>query len=362
MQFPTLRRQFVLARLGGIPVVADYRWLLVILMMSAAIAVTLNGRVNSIAVSLVFGVVTSVIFFFSIFLHEFGHALAAKHQRLKVVAIILHPFGGMTQFTAEPSTPRAEFRIAAAGPLTSFALAVIFALVGAAANSAMADILAVLCFTLSAGNLLLAIFNLLPGYPLDGGRVLRAYLWQNGKELDEATRLSAQFGKIIAFLLMFVGVVIFLLQASFFSGIWAFIIGLFLYDSAKAATRHISLRKNVVAADVMRLPVSIAPDLFIQKFIDEVLPMHRNEIFPVAREGHLYGTLLLKDLTEIDRSEWSELTIGDVMIAIRREHFIELNTPMNIIRDVIRTNGIGAVSVVDSDGKLVGFLQTPLPA
>ncbi len=361
--FPSsLKNQFVLARLGGIPIVADYRWVLVILLMSAAIAVTLNGRVESIGVSIAFGVVTSVIFFVSIFLHEFGHAFAAKRERLKVVAIILHPFGGMTQFAAEPSTPQAEFRIAIAGPMVSFALAVVFALAGAAANSVSADILAVLCFTLSVGNLLLAIFNLLPGYPLDGGRVLRAYLWRNGKDTDEATRVSAQFGKIIGFFLMFVGVVIFLFQASLFSGVWAFIVGFFLYDAAKAATHHINLRKSVVAADIMRLPIAAAPDLTIQKFIDEVLPMHRSDVFPVARDGHLYGTLLLKDLKVIDRSEWNNLTISDVMIAIRREHFIELDTPVNIIREVVRTNGIGAVSVVDADGKLVGFLHGPLPA
>ncbi len=356
-----LRSQFVLARFSGIPVVADYRWVLVLLFTSVAIAIGLNNRVNSPAVSIVFGVVTSLIFFFSIFLHEFGHALAAKWQRLRVVAIVLHPFGGMTQFTAEPETPQAEFRIAIAGPLVSFALAVIFALIGAGAYSIAADILAVICFTLAAGNLLLAIFNLLPGYPLDGGRVLRAYLWRNGKDLDEATRLSGQFGKIIAFLLMFVGALIVLLQADLFSGLWAFLVGLFLHDAAKTAMRQVTHRKDIVAADVMRLPISAKPDSTIQQFVDETLPMHRSEVFPVARDGQLYGTLLLKDLRSIDRSDWSKVLLSDVMVPIRREHFIELDTPMNIVRELVRTNGIEAVSVVDAAGKLVGFLQTPLP-
>jgi len=351
-----LKGQFVLARVGGTPVVADHRWLLVMLLTSAAIAIGINGRAGGIGISIVFGVVTSAVFFFSIFLHEYGHAFAAKRQRLRVTAIILHPFGGMTQFAAEPATPQAEFRIAAAGPLVSFALAIVFALVGAAANSAAADILAVLCFTLSAGNLLLAVFNLLPGFPLDGGRVLRAYLWQNGKGLDEATRVSAKFGKIISYLLMFAGAMIIILQADLFSGIWAFLVGLFLFDAANTAMRQISSQKNVVAADVMRLPVPVSPDLTIQRFIDEILPMNRSEIFPVSSGGQLYGTLLLKDLTVIGRDEWRDLPIEKVMIPIRREHFIELDTPMNIIREVVRTNGIGAVSVVDEQGKLVGFL------
>lgn len=355
------KKQFVLGTFGGVPVKADPRWVLVIILTSAAIAIGLYAQVNNAAVSIVFGVAASIVFFFSIFLHELAHAVVARREGVPVIAIVLHPFGGMTQFAEEPPDAQAEFRIAAVGPAASFAIAVIFALLGAGAYYAAADILATILFTLSAGNLLLAVFNMLPGYPLDGGRVLRAYLWRTGKDHAEATRRSAEFGKGIAYLLIFAGVLLFVLQVDAFSGLWAVLIGVFLLDSAKKAIWQTEVVRDIAAGDVMRLPVSVSPDISVQKFVDEVLPMHRVEVFPVSGGGDLFGTLVLKELMKTPRGEWNELRIKDVMIPIRREHFVEQHTPMDIVREVIRTNGIGAVSVVDANGKLVGVLENPLP-
>jgi Zn-dependent protease len=354
------KKQFVLGSFGGVPVKADARWVLVIVLTSAAIALGLYARVNDPAACIVFGTAAAIVFFFSIFLHELAHALMARHEGLGVVAIILHPFGGLTQFAEEPRDARAEFRIAAVGPAASFVLAVIFALAGAGAYYAAADILATILFTLSAGNLLLAVFNMLPGYPLDGGRVLRAYLLRTGKDQAEATTRAAQFGKGIAYLLIFIGALL-LVLVDVFAGLWAVLIGIFLLDSAKTAMRRADIVREITAGDVMRLPISVPPDITVQKFIDEILPMHRMEVFPVSGGGDLFGTLVLKELMKTGRGEWNELRIEDVMIPIRREHFVGQHTPLELVREVVRTNGIGAVSVVDSRGKLVGVLQTPLP-
>lgn len=355
------KKQFVLTNFGGVPVRADPRWVVVIVLTSAVIALGLYARVNNAAVSIVFGTAASIVFFFSIFLHELAHTVVARREGIRVIAIVLHPFGGITQFAEEPGDAGSEFRIAAVGPAASFVLAVIFALLGAATYYAAADILATILFTLSAGNLLLAVFNMLPGYPLDGGRVLRAYLLRTGKDQAEATRRSAEFGKGIAYLLIFVGVLLMVLQVDVFSGLWAIMIGVFLIDSAKRAILQAEAVREISAGDVMRLPVSVPPDISVQKFVDEVLPMHRIEVFPVSNGGDLFGTLLLKELMKTPRGEWNELRIEDVMIPIRREHFVEQHTPMDIVREVTSTNGIGAVSVVDANGKLVGVLFEPLP-
>ncbi len=355
------KKQFVLGTFRGVPVKADPRWILVIVLTSGVIALGLYANVNNATVSIVFGTAASIIFFFSIFLHELAHAIVARREGVSVIAIVLHPFGGMTQFAEEPKDANAELRIAAVGPAASFAIAVMFALFGAGAYYAAADILATILFTLSAGNLLLAVFNMLPGYPLDGGRVLRAYLLRNGKDHAEATRRSAEFGKGIAYLLIFAGVLLFVLRVDAFSGLWAALIGVFLLDSAKRAIRQTEVVREIPAGEIMRLPVSVPPDISIQKFVDEILPMHRIEVFPVAGGGDLFGTLVLKELMKIPRAKWNELCVKDVMIPIRREHFVEQDTPMDIVREVVRTNGIGAVSVVDANGKLVGVLHRPLP-
>nr|MBA3634481.1 M50 family metallopeptidase [Acidobacteriota bacterium] len=174
------KRQLLIAHVSGIPVRIDYRWFFVLALMSWITATSVNPLLENFLTSFIFGLVTTLIFFVSIFLHELAHAFIARIEGIQVVEIVLHPFGGMTRFRHEPDTPRAEFRIAIAGPVASFLLALLFLVLMAGFNSLGTNILAPLCFLLALGNFLLAIFNLFPGYPLDGGRVLRAYLWRRG--------------------------------------------------------------------------------------------------------------------------------------------------------------------------------------
>ena len=223
------KRQVVLMHVSGIPVRADYRWFFVVLLMSVITAASINSLVENYAGSFVLGLAVTFLFFVSIFLHEFAHAVIAKMEKLEVVEIVLHPFGGLTRFRHEPETPRAEFRIAVAGPAASFIIAVVFVLLMAAANSAGVDILASLLFLLALLNFLIAVFNMFPGYPLDGGRVLRAYLWRNGKDLNEATILTGRCGQVIGVGLMVLGIFIVIARAEFFTGFWAILVGLFLF-------------------------------------------------------------------------------------------------------------------------------------
>jgi len=206
--FEGLKRQFVMVHVSGIPVRADYRWFFVIGLMTAIVAASLRPFSGSWGLAFVFGLVTTLIFFLSIFLHEYAHAAVAKMEDLRVIEIVLHPFGGLTRFSHEPETPGAEFRIAIAGPVASFVLAVLFALLATAASAAETEILIILAATLAIGNFLLAVFNLFPGYPLDGGRVLRAYLWRSGKDLSEATILTGRCGQAIAGVMILFGLLV----------------------------------------------------------------------------------------------------------------------------------------------------------
>ncbi|HKX83225.1 MAG TPA: M50 family metallopeptidase, partial [Pyrinomonadaceae bacterium] len=212
------RRPVILFRALGVPVRADMSWFLVVSIFAAASSATAIEKVGSWAGSVAIGITATLLFFASIFIHEFAHALAAKLEKLEVTEIVLHPFGGMTRFRHEPETPRAEFRIALAGPSASFLLSVLFIGLMAAANAAQLDILVLLMFLLALSNFLLAVFNMFPGYPLDGGRVLRAYLWRSGRDMNEATLLTGRAGQVIAVGLALLGLGIVVFRSELFTG------------------------------------------------------------------------------------------------------------------------------------------------
>lgn len=352
----TFKRQAVLARVSGIPVRADYRWFFVVGLMSAITAANINILVGDLSWSIVLGIGTTLLFFASIFLHEFAHAIAARLEKLEVVEIVLHPFGGLTRFRHPPETPRAEFRIAIAGPAASFLLTLVFVGLMAAANAGGLDILWRILFLLALANFLIAVFNLFPGYPLDGGRVLRAYLWKQGKDLTEATLLTGRCGQLIAGGLFALGILFILLYAEFFTGFWAMLAGLFLYDSAKSIIREIEAARSVHVDDVMELPVAIDPDLSIQAFVDNILAMNRQTVFPVARDRNLFGMIVLEDLKKIDRDRWRKTLIRDAMRTVTTEHFVETGSLITDAHALARANGCGGVGVIDGAGRLVGFI------
>jgi Zn-dependent protease len=342
---------------SGIPVRADYRWFFVIGVMSLITASSINVAVENQGVSIIFGLLTTLIFFGCIFLHELAHAFAAKMEGMDVMEIVLHPFGGLTRLRHEPETPRAEFRIAIAGPAASFLLAIVFIALMGAANAAGANPFAPLFFLLFLFNFLLAVFNLFPGYPLDGGRVLRAYLWRSGKDLTEATVLTGRCGQIIGAVMIGFGLIIAILRMDFFTGFWTILVGLFLYDAAKGIIKEMRSVEHVRVEDIMQLPVTVSPSSNLLHFIDNILPVHRRTVFPVAEDRQLYGMLVLEDMKAIDRKRWHTTLVKDVMRTVTADHFVELKSSLREAREAMRANGLGAVCVIDHDGRLVGFLH-----
>jgi CBS domain-containing protein len=228
-----------------------------------------------------------------------------------------------------------------------------------AANAASLDILGVLLFFLALSNFLLAVFNLFPGYPLVGGRVLRAYLWRNGKDLTEATVLTGRCGQFIAVGLMVLGFLFVVIYGQYFNGVWAALAGLFLYDSARAIIRDIESARRSRIGDVMQLPIAADPDLTLQRFVDEFVTLHRRSVFPVARDKQLFGMILLEDLKSIDRTNWNATLVRDAMRPVTTQHFVEIDTAIAEANSLVASNGVGAVGVVDLDGKLVGMVMSP---
>jgi len=352
-----LKRRILLAHISDIPVRIDYHWFFILALMTGIIAASLRVIIDNVFTSLIFGFFTTLILFASILFHELAHTFVARWENVDVLEIILYPFGGLARLRKEPDTLRAEFRIAIAGPAASFLLALVFLGFAAAFNTIGKNILAPLCYRLAVWNFMLAVFNLFPGYPLDGGRVLRAILWKRGKDLSEATILTGRFGQIIAVVLIGFGLFVALIRGDFINGSWTILVGFFLFDSARSIIREINDFENLSIEDVMTLPASIEPDINVLHFIDNILPLHRRTIFLVAKKRQLYGVLSLEDLKSLPREAWHITKIQAVMRPITTDHFVETDAPLSEAREMMRANDIGALAVIDARGHLVGFLQ-----
>src|SRR2546423_13533124 len=293
------KKQILVARVYGIPVRIDYRWFVVFAMSVVLIAA--NVRKHPLQLSnltippagdfgaWMLGIVTTLALFFSVFGHELSHALVGRTEGIEIEEIVLHPFGGLARLRTQPESPKAEFRIAVAGPAASF----IFSLIAFAGMFLAASIRfnfgTAFFFFIGAGNLLLAVFNLFPGYPLDGGRVLRAIIWKRSGSIRDATRIAGFCGQLMSLVLIAFGIYMVLAPTfhAYFMGLWSVVVGVFLLSAATSVVK--SAREQVTAGEAMAPPVAIEADLTITRFIDEVLPLHRQVTFPVAHERRLLG-------------------------------------------------------------------------
>lgn len=352
------KQQILIAHVFRIPVRIDYRWFLVLILMSWLTATNIPTSIVEDRVARFFlGLITTLVFFGSIFLHELAHSIVARLEGVEVREIVLHPFGGLARFKRPPDTARAEFRIAIAGPVASFVIAVIFFILTFIFNSFGTNIFSPLLFLLFFWNLLLAVFNLFPGYPLDGGRVLRAYLWKRGKDLNEATIMTGRAGQIIAITLIVLGLFVALVRSDIFTGLWTIIVGFFLFDAANGIIKQTNDDEKTKVEEVMSLPFALLPEDNVLNFVDNILPLHRQTAFLVAKDRMFYGLLILEDLKNLEREVWHRTKIQDIMRPVISDYIIESHALLIEAREIMRENGVGAVGVIDEKGHLVGFLQ-----
>jgi Zn-dependent protease len=374
MGFPEFfKRQLTIARVYDIPVRIDYRWFVVVGLSIWLIASNLQNNAiqlgnvpvppHALITAWILGLITTAGLFLSVFGHELAHALMARAEGLEIEEIVLHPFGGLARLKSEPQNPRAEFRIAFAGPASSFLFALLTfcgAYVAAVANY---EGTFVVFFLIASGNLLLALFNLFPGYPLDGGRVLRAILWRRSGNIVEATRQAGICGVLIGGVLVVFGVYILIspnwrATQHYFMGGWSILVGLFLLDTAAKVVKGARDVRLATVADAMSAPFALEPGLTINRLVDDVLPLHRQTTFAVAVDGRLHGILSLEDVKAISRERWAATRVQAVMRPVEPGFFVEPSTTLDSAQAVMKENGVGAVAVVNDGGKLVGFLQS----
>jgi Zn-dependent protease/CBS domain-containing protein len=313
----------------------------------------------SSATYLMMALVEMLGLFASLLLHELAHSVVAQHLGVPIKCITLFIFGGMAELGAEPSSARDEFWIALAGPVTSFCLALGFWTFAEAAwlassSQAVVEVISYLAFI----NLVLAIFNMVPAFPLDGGRVLRAYLWYQTGDALAATQIAARSGTFFGYFLMALGVIA-LFQGAFVAGLWQLMIGGFVLIAARASYTSQLARAvfegKAVNAVMERDPITVGPDMTLSEFVNQIMLRHCVNFVPVVEGDVLLGHIDRSVLSGIDRENWINTRVGDVFVGLDQSVMVAPELPVAELLKMIQQTGRRKFLVV-SDHQLFGVI------
>jgi Zn-dependent protease len=356
----------------GIKVTVDWSWFVVLFLVILYMTNFFEDLLGGGTAPFVYGVLSAVGFFGSILLHEFGHAVAAMRNGIGISSIQLWIFGGMARMDREADSPGTELKVALAGPAVTFAIVVALVVLGtvsvgwtefreAALQETRSDAsgLMALVAWLATINLLVLVFNLLPAYPMDGGRVARALVWWRSGDRNKATRAAANLGRFFGYLFIGGGIVL-AVSGLTFTGIWLALVGVIINGSAKGAAMQTAITSrigDVRVADVMdREPVAIPGDLSVDRALDEYFLRYRWPWFPVVDAAHRFLGLVERDradeVPEVSRasSHVAELVDHDIGLFVRDD------TPLDSLLANQNLRRLGALMAVDAEGRLSGVI------
>jgi len=356
-----LKRQGIsLGRILGIPIGVDYSWFLVFVLITWTLATGYYpGEFNNrpVAEYWIMGAATAIMLFVSVLLHELGHSVMALRYKIPVRSITLFIFGGVAQIGAEPPSARAEFWIAIAGPAVSLALAVIFGLLQLVFTG-LAPLLALTKY-LTYINGMLVLFNLIPGFPLDGGRVFRAIIWGITHSLSRATLIAATVGRGIAFLFILLGVWQ-MLTGNFGNGLWIAFIGWFLENAASAQVHrqvaHDLIADHQVSEAMSHGYTSISPETTLQQLVDEHILGAGRRCLMIVPDDETIGLLTLHNIKEVPRAAWSTTTAVQAMIPINAVKRVRPETELEEAMAQMDRDGVNQLPVME-DGHCLGMLS-----
>lgn len=311
---------------------------------------------------LLMGLAGAILFWVSLLIHELAHAFAARARGVGVEGITLFIFGGMARTTREASRPVDEFVIAVVGPLASLALAVVGYGVGLAGPGlGIHDSVTIVAEYLGFLNLLLAVFNLFPGFPLDGGRILRAALWKATGSLRRATRIAALAGRFLGWGIIGLGIWSLLVGGGVIGGLWLIFIGWFLTHAARSSYQQILLQQlfsPLTASDAMSPhPETVSPDLPLAELVHDHFLRRPYNSFPVTDDGVIVGLVTLGHVKGLERREWEGRVTGDIMTPMQELVLVVPETPMAQVLELMRDDGSRRI-LVARDWELLGILST----
>jgi Zn-dependent protease/CBS domain-containing protein len=353
---------FRVGSIFGIEIRIDYSWFIIFFLIlwtfRLAVFPSLYPGQDGLTY-LLMAATGAVLFFASLLAHELSHSLVARSRGMPVSGITLFVFGGMAHTGSEFRSPKDEFQIAGIGPVSSLLIGggfYLIALVGREAGWSMAvtGVAGYLAFI----NVFLAIFNMLPGFPLDGGRLFRAAVWKYTGDLGKATRYATNGGKVIGYLLIFVGLLN-LFSGNPVGGLWLVLIGWFVRSAAEASYVQMLLRRSlegVRVADAMTpAPYTVPGGTSLEEFVDEHVFRGRHHAYPVMQNGRAVGIITLDRVKRFPRAEWRGRTVSDAMAPVGESSIVRPEERMDQVLDRFGASETGRV-LVSRDGDLVGII------
>ena len=352
---------FRLGRIAGIEFGVNWSWFVVFVLIVWTLASGIFPSTNpdlSKGTHIAMAIVAAFLFFLSILMHEFGHALRARREGIEIDGITLWLFGGVARFKGAWKTAGAEFRVAIAGPLVSLVLGVLFVLI--ALIPGLPESADAVAAWLGYINLSLLVFNLIPAQPLDGGRVLHSALWRYKGDFVWATRVAANVGRGFGYLLIAAGVAMFIFQGSF-SGAWLAFLGWFLLNAATAEARYVLTQQalnGLRVRDVMtRNPVVVGPDMTLGEFMDNIMVSERHNTYPVVADGRPVGLLPFRCVANVPRNEWDTRHVRDCQLGLDEVPVLrEDEEAVDALAELSTSRGGHALVVANSH--LAGIVST----
>ncbi len=377
----TVRGGVRLARVFGIEIRIDPSWFFIFILVTWSLAAGF-GQTHPAwghGLQLLLALVAAAVFFGSVLTHELSHSLVARAKGIEVRRITLFLFGGVSNLEREPTSPGSEFIIAVVGPLTSILLGVAFGVLGSllAASrrvvfvnpaEALSNLgpLATMFLWLGSINFTLGLFNLVPGFPLDGGRILRSILWAATKDLRRATRWASQVGQGVGWIFIFAGLAMIfgghvpIFGTGFGGGLWIALIGWFLKSAAVASYQQVvidDLLEDVPVSRLMNANVrSVAPDLAVSDLVYDWMLGTDERSFPVVEDGRLAGLVTIEDVRKVPREAWPQTSVARIMTPADKLAVVGPHMDASEALHELTRRDVRQLPVVE-DGRLLGIVR-----
>lgn len=357
-----LGRTVTLFRLFGFAVRADATWIFIVVLVAWSLSVRVFPSIHpglNTDTYLLMGLAGTIALFFSIVLHEFAHAMVARRFGIPIKGITLFIFGGVAEMHEEPKSPRTELLMAAAGPAASLVIAGVFLALAYGGvwlgwSAIVVSVFQYLCWV----NALLVAFNLVPAFPMDGGRILRALLWMWRGDPRAATKTASEAGSFFGMVLIALGVLT-LVTGNFIAGLWWFLIGMFIRSVAQSTWQQQLLRQFLEGVPISRFmttePVTIERSLPVREAVDDYVYRYHHKMFPVVDGERLVGCVTTRAIHDLPREEWDLQTVGSITETCSGENTVSPDADAMRVLGRMSSTGVSRLLVVD-EGRLVGII------
>jgi len=356
MNSTSLKGAWKVATIMGIPIRVHFSWLIVFGLITWLLSSRYFPQVTPDLPFVSYwinGVLAALFLFASVAFHELAHSYVAQKYRLTIESITLFIFGGVAQMKGEPPHPKAEFWIAIAGPLSSFFLSAFFYILMMSTAGGSKPLFAYLAQI----NFIIGVFNLIPGFPMDGGRVLRSVIWRRKRDYFYATQKASSVGRMIALFFIFFG--LFSIFTGGPGGLWLMLIGWFLYSAAQASYQQSTLQETLSGIKVKDIMVTdlktLSPSITIDKAVDEYFLRYGYGGFPVTDDGKFLGIVTLKEVKNIPREDWGRVKASDILVPHDKKWEVSINDDVMKALELMIKEDKGRVVVTEKD-RIIGLI------